>query len=101
MITQNQISILQTSEEPTSWRRDFLQSSFFNRKRSASIERLDAFSSAASPAVNNINGGPAVTAPTGGVSNVDTWTRIKGKVNQAMGDIKLSQQQRDIAKRKY
>lgn len=74
---------------------DFLQSSssFFNRKRSGSVE-VSALSASAS------NTGPSlsVTNPAGSSNSSatetsgKTWKLIKGKVSQAMEDIKLNKQ---------
>lgn len=65
--------------EDFSWRKDFLQGSFFHRKRSGSIE---GGSSPGSSLISNLSSSE--------VNTVGTWKLIKGKVSQAMEDIKSS-----------
>ncbi|GAB0092368.1 testis-expressed protein 2 [Sergentomyia squamirostris] len=60
--------------DENSWRRDFLQGSFFNRKRSGSIE------------------GPS-SGLLSSSSEGTTWKLIKGKMTQAMEDIKAPKQE--------
>lgn len=61
------------------WRKEFLQGSFFNRKRSGSNEDISSTTSQ--------------TPPTGNEplsSSLGTWKMFKGKVSQAIVDIKSS-----------
>lgn len=69
--------------EDSNWRRDFLQGSFFNRKRSGSIE-------------GNSSGLIGNVSDSGGTTTA--WNRIKGKVNQAMEDIKSNNQKEPFTK---
>ncbi|KAJ6643937.1 Testis-expressed protein 2 [Pseudolycoriella hygida] len=61
------------NSEDSSWRKDFLQGTFFGRKRSGSSENV------ATTTVNE-------------VEPVGTWKLFKGRVSQAMEDIKSSKQ---------
>lgn len=69
-----------------SWRKDFLQSNFFSRKRSESVEDIPSAAHQISQSMPT-NGPPLIgsAVATGG-----TWKMIKGRVSQAMGDIKSS-----------
>lgn len=88
---------LSYQSEESIWKRDFLQASFFNRKRSNSNENNSLSVSSSLP---NPPPGPALPAeplPTPSNTNssntpmdTTTWARFKGKVNQAMEDIKSS-----------
>lgn len=79
--------------DDSSWRKDFLQGSFFGRKRSGSIESTTA-STATSATVTTAVAAPTVASnvPTQPLSSDTggTWKLIKGKVSQAMEDIKSS-----------
>lgn len=69
--TSESLSSSPQQNDDSNWRKEFLQGTFFNRKRSGSIE-----------------GAIAIVPPQNGNSN--TWKIIKGKVSQAMEDIKSS-----------
>lgn len=70
-------------QDDSNWRKDFLQGGFFNRKRSGSIE-----SSANVPTATTTTTAAAVASSTD--AHVGTWKVIKGKVSQAIEDIKSS-----------
>lgn len=62
------------------WRKEFLQGGFFSRKRTISSEDL---STSAIPQVHSL-------PPEAVSSSLGTWKMIKGKVSQAMEDMKSS-----------
>lgn len=66
------------NSDDSSWRKDFLQGTFFSRKRSGSTENVAAHTSS-----------PSGSLPTANESqSVGTWKTIKSRVSQAMEDIK-------------
>ncbi|XP_037926083.1 uncharacterized protein LOC119661010 isoform X4 [Hermetia illucens] len=73
----------QLNSDDFNWRKDFLQSSFFHRKRSGSVEGSGGGggTSPGSSLINNLSS-------SGDPNTVGTWKLIKGKVSQAMEDIK-------------
>lgn len=79
--------------DDSSWRKDFLHGSFFGRKRSGSIESTIA-STASSATITTSIAAPTLSsnAPQQQLSSEagGTWKLIKGKVSQAMEDIKSS-----------
>lgn len=91
------LKVSTTTAEESIWKRDFLQGSFFSRKRSNSNENNNSIvtttstTAAAGPNVSP----PAEPQPSISVSSpgdTTTWARFKGKVNQAMEDIKSSKE---------
>lgn len=80
-----------TAEESI-WKRDFLQGSFFSRKRSNSNENNSIIitpTNVVPAAADQSSSGGSVSPPT---VDTTTWARFKGKVNQAMEDIKSSKE---------
>lgn len=71
---------LLSQSEDSSWRKDFLQGTFFSRKRSGSSENVATPPTTTSTSVPTANESPSV----------GTWRLIKGRVSQAMEDIKSS-----------
>ncbi|KAG4072891.1 hypothetical protein HA402_002634 [Bradysia odoriphaga] len=68
------------NSDDSNWRKDFLQGTFFSRKRSGSSENVAAQTSSPSGSLPTSNEG----------QSVGTWKLIKGRVSQAMEDIKSS-----------
>lgn len=67
---------------PDKWRKEFLHGTFFSRKRASSIEDISSLAS------NQISMSLPLNGPA--ASGGGTWKMIKGKVSQAMEDIKSS-----------
>lgn len=79
--------------DDSSWRKDFLQGSFFGRKRSGSIESTTAPTTSSTTVTTIIAAATMSSNATQQPLNSDTggtWKLIKGKVSQAMEDIKSS-----------
>lgn len=68
--------------EDSSWRKDFLQGNFFGRKRSGSAENI----AQVTQPIGNTSSVPTVNEN----QSIGTWKLIKGRVSQAMEDIKSS-----------
>lgn len=70
------------------WRKEFLQGGFFGRKRSGSTEELSSISS--NPTTSNTLSSSDSLSSSLVDRQLGTWKMIKGRVSQAMEDIKSS-----------